>query len=138
MKTRMLSALPSGCPYILTKNKLPQAYVVSVILAGLLLVLSTSYPAFAAGGDALKGKALFQKKCVACHGPEGKGDGLKGKMLNPPAADFTSAASKKKSEEDLRNVIENGKPGTSMMAWKGSLSDAEIQDLMTYVLTLRK
>ena len=117
---------------------MPQGYVVSVILVGLLLVLSTSYPAFAVSGDVLKGKALFQGKCVFCHGPEGKGDGRMGKILNPPAADFTSAASKKKSEEELRNIIEDGKPNTSMVAWKGSLSDAEIQDLLAYVLTLRK
>jgi mono/diheme cytochrome c family protein len=117
---------------------MPQAYVVSVILVGLLFVLSTGYPAFAVGGDAAKGKALFQSKCVTCHGPEGKGDGPAGKMLKPPAADFTSEASKKKSEEDLRNIIENGKPGTSMVAWRGSLSDAQIQDLLAYVLTLRK
>jgi mono/diheme cytochrome c family protein len=116
----------------------PRMLFVSNILMGLLLVLSTSYPAFAIGGDALKGKTLFQGKCVACHGPEGKGDGPMGKMLKPPAADFTSAASKKKSEDELRNIIENGKPSTSMVAWKGSLSDAEIQDLLAYVLTLRK
>jgi mono/diheme cytochrome c family protein len=138
MKPKMLSALPSSLPYILAKNKMPKAYVVSVIFAGLLLVLSTSYPAFAVSGDILKGKTLFQGKCVTCHGPEGKGDGPMGKMLKPPAADFTSAASKKKSEEELRNIIENGKPNTSMVAWKGSLSDTEIQDLLAYVLTLRK
>jgi len=138
MTPRMLSALPSSLRYILTKNKLLQVYIVSVILAALLLVLSTSYPAFAASGDAAKGKALFQSKCVTCHGPEGKGDGPAGKMLKPPAADFTSAASKKKSEDEFRNIIENGKPNTSMVAWKGSLSDAQIQDLLAYVLTLRK
>ena len=138
MKTRILSALSFSLSYILTKTKMPKAYVVSIILMGLLLLLSTSYPAFAIGGDAAKGKALFQSKCVACHGREGKGDGPMGKMLKPPAADFTSETSKKKSEDELRNIIENGKPGTSMVAWKGSLSDAQIQDLLAYVLTLRK
>ena len=133
MKPRMLSAHPC----ILMKNKIPQACVFSVIL-GSLLLLYTSYTAFAAGGDALKGKALFQKKCITCHGPEGKGDGPMGKMVKPPAADFTSPASKKKSEDELRNTIENGVPTTAMVAWKKSLSNAEIQDLLAYVLTLRK
>jgi mono/diheme cytochrome c family protein len=138
MKGKKLSALPSSLPCILTKNEMQQTSVISVILTSLILVLSASHPASASGGDAIKGKALFQKKCVACHGPEGKGDGPMGKMLDPPAADFTSAASKKKSEDELRKIIENGVPNTNMAAWKGSLSDDEIKDLLAYVLTLRK
>ena len=92
----------------------------------------------AAGGDATKGKATFQAKCVTCHGAEGKGDGPVGKALKPPAGNFTSAESKKKSEDELRNIIENGVPKTSMVAWKKQLNETEIQDVLAYVLTLRK
>lgn len=92
----------------------------------------------AAGGDAAKGKSIFQAKCVTCHGAQGKGDGPIGKQLKPPAGDFTSAESKKKSDAELLDVIQNGKPKTAMVAWKSQLSEAEIQDLLAYVLTLRK
>lgn len=92
----------------------------------------------AAGGDAAKGKSIYQSKCVTCHGPEGKGDGPVGKKLKPPAGDFTSDESKKKSEDELRATIENGKPKTSMVAWKKQLNETEIQDVLAYVLTLRK
>jgi mono/diheme cytochrome c family protein len=92
----------------------------------------------AAAGDAAKGKTIFQSKCVTCHGPEGKGDGPLGKKLKPPAGDFTSAESKKKSEADLLDVIQNGKPKTSMVAWSKQLNEDEIQDVLAYVLTLRK
>ena len=61
-----------------------------------------------------------------------------GKVLNPPAGNFTSAGSKKKSEAELRNIIENGKPKTAMVAWKDQLSEVEIQDVLAYVQTLRK
>ena len=61
----------------------------------------------AAGGPA-KGKAIYEKYCMACHGSQGKGDGPAGKMLKPPAANLISAESKKKSEADLRHVIEKG------------------------------
>jgi mono/diheme cytochrome c family protein len=91
-----------------------------------------------AAGDPAKGKAQYEKYCVACHGPQGKGDGPAGRMLKPPAADFTSAGSKKKSEAELAQVVENGKPGTAMGPWKGQLSQAELMDLIGYLMTLRK
>lgn len=110
--------------------------VVSASLVTCLSLLQLR-PAGAAG-DPAKGKALYEKYCVACHGAQGKGDGPAGRMLKPPAADFTSAASKKKPEAELTQVIENGKPGTGMGPWKGQLSQAELGDLIGYVMTLRK
>jgi mono/diheme cytochrome c family protein len=92
----------------------------------------------AAGGDAAKGKSIFQSKCVSCHGPEGKGDGPVGKALKPPAGNFSSPESKKKSPDELQKIIENGVPKTSMVAWKKQLKETEIQDVLAYVLTLRK
>ncbi|WP_447979995.1 c-type cytochrome [Candidatus Nitrospira bockiana] len=95
-------------------------------------------PALAAGGDAANGKAIYQTKCVTCHGPQGKGDGPLGKKLKPPAGDFSSPESKKKSPEELRRIIENGVPKTSMVAWKSQLSAQEIDDVLAYVESLRK
>src|SRR5688500_3430519 len=82
-----------------------------------------------AAGDREKGKVLYEKHCPVCHGPLGKGDGPAGRMLKPPAADFTSTESKKKPEADLRQVVEIGKPGTAMGPWKSQLSQAELSDL---------
>lgn len=92
----------------------------------------------AAAGDAAKGKSIYQSKCVMCHGPEGKGDGPLGQKVKPPATNFSSAESKKKSPEELQTTIENGVPKTAMMAWEKQLNEAEIQDVVAYVLTLRK
>jgi len=101
------------------------------------MVAATNESVSAAGGDAEKGKPIFQSKCVSCHGPKGKGDGPIGKALKPPARDFSSAESKKKPPEELQKIIENGVPKTSMMAWKKQLNEAEIQDVLAYVMTLR-
>jgi mono/diheme cytochrome c family protein len=92
----------------------------------------------AAAGDAAKRRSIYQSKCVIRHGPEGKGDGPIGKNLKPPAGDFSSAASKNKSVDEFRDIIENGKPKTAMMAWKKQLNEAEIQDVLAYVLSLSK
>jgi mono/diheme cytochrome c family protein len=94
--------------------------------------------AHAAAGDARKGKAVYEKSCMVCHGPQGRGDGPVGKTITPPAADFTSATSKKKTDAELLAVIENGRPPTAMVSWKGQLSAAEIQDVLAYVKSLRQ
>lgn len=91
-----------------------------------------------AAGDAHKGKVVYEKSCVLCHGPQGRGDGPVGKTVTPPAADFTSAASKKKTDAELLATIENGRPSTAMVAWKGQLSKEEIQDVLAYVNRLRQ
>lgn len=91
-----------------------------------------------AAGDARKGKAVYEKSCVLCHGPQGRGDGPVGKTINPPAADFTSAASKKKPDAELLDTIEHGRPPTAMTGWKGQLSEIEIQDVLAYVKSLRQ
>ena len=113
------------------------ALILAFLAAAWILPAMNQFVA-AAGGDAAKGKATFQAKCVSCHGPEGKGDGPVGKALKPPAGDFSSAESKKKSPEELQKIIENGVPKTAMVAWKKQLNETEIQDVLAYVVTLRK
>lgn len=89
-------------------------------------------------GDPANGKLLFDQHCLVCHGPQGKGDGPTGRALIPPATDFTSQSSKKKSGAELRRIIEQGSPRTAMPAWKGQLSDMQLSDVAAYVETLRK
>ena len=108
------------------------------IVAVVMGLLGVTPAVAAAPGDPAKGKAVYEQRCLACHGPQGKGDGPTGKVLVPPAADFTSAASRKKSDADLLKIIENGKPPTAMVAWKGQLSEQDIQHVLAYVKALRK
>ena len=112
----------------------------TTVLAGAVMAVLWwgGHSALAVGGDAAKGKSIYQSKCVTCHGPEGKGDGPLGQKLKPPAGDFQSAESKKKSPKELRDIIENGVPKTSMVAWKTQLSEKEIDDVLAYVESLRK
>ncbi len=120
---------------------MPQVYRLAVVLGSVIAAWgwsSVTQVVSAAAGDATKGKAIYQAKCVTCHGTGGKGDGAIGKQLKPPAGDFTSAESKKKSPEQSQKIIEDGVPKTAMVAWNKQLGEAEIQDVLAYVLTLRK
>ena len=111
----------------------------TVFFTGLTLGMFLLQPLQAeSAGDPAKGKAIYEKHCLACHGQQGKGDGPTGKMLKPPVADFTSPTSKKKSETDLRQIIENGKTGTAMVPWKAQLPAADIDAVLAYLATLRK
>jgi len=87
-------------------------------------------------GHAGKGKAVYEKNCVTCHGTEGKGDGPIGKVLVPPAGDLTTTGNK--SDQDLLQTIQNGRPGTAMPSWKGGLSPQDMQDVLAYIRSLNR
>ncbi|GAB4255292.1 MAG: hypothetical protein Kow00122_13530 [Thermoleophilia bacterium] len=80
-----------------------------------------------AGNPALvaRGLEVFDANCRACHGAAGSG-GI-GPRLKPN--DFVGGS----PESAVRSLIENGRAGTAMPAWKGRLSPAEI-DAVTALL----
>lgn len=124
---------------MLKRDGMKQLANVCRILTTLTLggMLCAPFPAQAAG-DPAKGKAIYEKQCLHCHGPQGKGDGPTGRLLKPQATDFTGAASRKKTDADFLQTIENGKPGTGMAPWKGPLTGADIADVLAYLTLLRK
>lgn len=87
----------------------------------------------ALSADPSKGQPLYEKYCLLCHGPEGRGDGPVGLLAKPPAANFHTPESKKKSDAALRETILQGHPETAMASWKGSLSDEQINDIIAYI-----
>jgi mono/diheme cytochrome c family protein len=40
------------------------------------------------------GRAMYLRYCGACHGPQGKGDGVAGSLMSPKPADLTKLAEK--------------------------------------------
>ncbi len=105
---------------------------ISVALVALELAWGGHRP-LAADGDPAKGKGLYEKYCLACHGPQGKGDGHK--QFNPPVADLTSPKVLKKPNSQLLRSIHEGRANTAMGAWKWVLSEEETRDVLEYVLT---
>ncbi len=100
--------------------------------------------AFAASGASsasaapVEAKALFLENCATCHGESGKADTDLGARYM--AADFTSEEFHKEftSQAQVKKVIRSGVPDTKMKAWKGILSDAEVDALAKYVLELSR
>jgi mono/diheme cytochrome c family protein len=75
-------------------------------LATLLLSASIgAAAAYAADGDN-PGKALYLRYCGACHGPEGKGDGIAGTFMRPKPIDLTKIAKKSGGDFPSLRVVE--------------------------------
>ena len=102
----------------------------SRIAAILLLIFSLAGIASAEN----PGKAIFASKCALCHGPDGTGKTSIGKTLKIP--DFHSPDIKKLSDADLKVVVTNGK--NKMPSFKGKLTDAQIDQAISYVRELGK
>ena len=82
-----------------------------------------------------KGKALFLKTCVPCHGNEGKGDGVAGVCLNPRPQDLTSAAVQKQTNGAIFWKITTGK--SPMASYKTTLTDEQRWQLVSYIRKLK-
>lgn len=95
-----------------------------------VLLLSCAAIASAQSG----GKNIFMSKCSICHGPDGSGKTSMGKTLN--IADLHSAAVKQMSDAELKTVITNGK--NKMPPFKGKLTDAQIDQVISYIRELQK
>jgi high-affinity iron transporter len=108
----------------------------SVCLALALIVGVPAPFAIAAGGDPANGKVVYEKFCVTCHGAQGKGDGPAGLMMTPRPADFTSVKIKGKPDAELIKSIQDGRPPTTMPAFKGQLSAQQISDALAYTRSL--
>ena len=80
------------------------------------------------------GEALFQQNCAFCHAADGTGANWIGSFLQPhPRNLVSSPVMEKMTKSQLRSVIRDGLPGTSMPAWKSVLSEEEIQSVVAYV-----
>jgi cbb3-type cytochrome c oxidase subunit III len=100
-----------------------------LIGAGLLV----SALAFQAAPPEADGAAIFKKNCTMCHGADGKGYSA---LKTPDFTDPKWQASKKDNE--IREVIKNGKKGTAMAPFGEKLKDEEISAVIAYIRSLGK
>ena len=116
--------------------------LVKLTLAAVLGAAILAAPAAARPGDVEKGKAVYAKRCILCHGVEGDGDGAAAERLSPPPRDFTEGQYKFRTthfddalpnDEDLFRMISDGMPGTAMPGWSDVLSEQDMWDLVAHL-----
>jgi mono/diheme cytochrome c family protein len=91
-------------------------------------------------GSAKRGKALYERYCIFCHGPFGDGRGVSAPFLDPKPRDFTKATFKCRStpsgslplDSDLYDTISRGIHASGMPSWKPLLKQERV-DLIAYI-----
>lgn len=115
----------------------------SVLFHCLLPTACCLLAAPAAAQDAAheRGRAVYVKWCAGCHGEEGRADGPAASRLLPKPRDFTlgiyqirsTATGELPLTADIRRVVDDGMPGTSMPGWRGVLSGQERDAVVRYL-----
>lgn len=129
----------------LARHSLQRYGLVAIAVPGLLLLTgiatladaspspSGSPSGAALPGDPANGQSVYQKNCTTCHGASLEGS--VGPALNPIA--HLPGVANPLDPTYLIATISNGlKPpsGPQMPAWKGQISDKDIQDVAAFII----
>jgi mono/diheme cytochrome c family protein len=98
---------------------------VTLVVLSIALVFTTWAPA-ETGAD-------VYKKCVACHGADGKGQTPMGKTMK--LRDLASPEVQKQSDAELTTIIAKGK--AKMPPYDGKLTKEQIDEVVKYIRTLK-
>src|SRR5438105_11194327 len=112
------------------------ALVVGVLIVG-------AEPMAAQTGNAARGRQVYERYCIQCHGTHADGAGEVARWSQPKPRDFRQGTFKFSSTPygylpttaDLERVIENGLYGTRMPPF-AALATRERRDVITYLQTL--
>ena len=83
-----------------------------------------------------EGAQVFATNCTPCHGAKGYGDGPSSAALNPKPKNLVEVAAQF-GDDYIFWRINEGSPGTAMLAWKGILTEEQIWQLVAYIHTLK-
>lgn len=90
------------------------------------------------GADAAgEGAEIFQTNCEMCHGAQGHGDGPASGSLDPKPKNL-AVLQESVGDDYLFWRISEGKPGTSMVAWKNILTEEQIWQAVSFIRSLPK
>ncbi len=87
------------------------------------------------------GKSVYTEYCMACHGVDGKGNGVSSKGLVPPPRNFTLGlykfgkvvAGELPHDGDMIHIIQHGLNGSAMFPW--DISDDQANAVWQYIKT---
>jgi cytochrome c6 len=109
--------------------------VAAVCAAILISHFANTTQANALSSAAFDADALFNSKCAKCHGKDGRSKTMRGRLAH--SRDLSSSEWQNDvSDERIFNSISNGKG--KMPSFKKSLSEDQINSLVTFVRRLRK
>jgi mono/diheme cytochrome c family protein len=96
-------------------------------------------PVAASADSIAAGKAIYQRRCSACHGADAKGGPAKEDFLKAAPNLIDDKADHGTSEGEVFSVIKYGVPPDLVMdAWGERLSDTDIWNIVNYLQDLAK
>ena len=111
------------------------------MIGGIVLLASVlGMPASSAENP---GKAVFDKTCKQCHGPEGKGNVAADKFYEVKIPRLNSDYVQRKSDDEIREIITQGRRKMRPVRMgqpvaEHKLEPSEVGDVIAYVRTLKK
>jgi mono/diheme cytochrome c family protein len=102
---------------------------------GLVLTLAAFAATAALAADAAAGKAVYDKSCKSCHGPEGVANPAIAKMMKVEMKDLKSAEVQALSEADVKKIVAEGK---GKMKPIKTVTPKEAGDVVAFLHTLKK
>ena len=95
--------------------------------------MPVNIPPDVAQDETASGRKIFMEICSNCHRENGTGGKItiEGETINPD--NLTTDKMKKMADEKYVDYIKNGVPDEGMPAFKDRLSDAEIQNVISFI-----
>ncbi len=95
------------------------------------------------GGESLttavsNGSNIYQSYCIGCHGPNQDGNGVNASSLNPKPRNLHDAPFMRETLDyhRINHSLHYGVHGTAMPRWENTLSEHQIQEVISYALSL--
>lgn len=83
-----------------------------------------------------QGREIYDIRCAACHGAEGRGNGPAAAAITPKPRDLSDPAFwRGRTKAQLRLAVLQGRPGTLMAPYEGVLSPAEIDAVIDHLVS---
>ncbi len=100
----------------------------TVTLAGLSVTIASA-------ANPKAGKAVYERACKSCHGPDGEGNPAVAKMKKVEIKDLKSPDVHGMSDEDMKMIVTKGK---GKMPAVTSVSGGDLENVIAYVKSLKK
>ncbi|MGI4789248.1 MAG: c-type cytochrome [Janthinobacterium lividum] len=95
------------------------------------------------GGESLtmavsNGSTIYQTYCIGCHGPNQDGNGVNASSLNPKPRNLHDGPFMRETMNynRINTSLHYGVHGTAMPRWENTLSEHQIQEVISYALSL--